>query len=414
MIRACLGIWVTRFIKFIAIAAILSTTFGQSVLALTDAERKHLFTPFYDPTAVEGCANNALFTSSENAAKVYRFFTGKGYSPEQTAGIIGNMKAESAIQPMRLQNTPPDVRTPAQEAESRSLGWGLVQWTPPSKMITPLRQEGATYEQIETVEQQVEFLWRQLEGTAPSSNEKSAGDHLKQQTTVAGAAESFMTKYERPRDQSAAKIAARVSLAEASMIELGAGPSGDALESGCASGLKNVQCPTDLQSHPTQNGYFLLPEAPNEEYVIYSRPEARYGSKQLVCAIYSVSLAFNEAMEGRSRLRIGDLNARGHKSHNTGVAVDLSGFGELQVASHSKSWKGEYDKDATVLLGKMFADTGALRNIWWCDPGDDSIEQILAYAQTKGLQGQIKCIDGHDDHFHVDVKTEYRLPFWEP
>jgi hypothetical protein len=120
-------------------------------------------------------------------------------------------------------------------------------------------------------------------------------------------------------------------------------------------------------------------------------------------------------MQGRSKLRIGDLNASGHKSHNIGIAVDLSGNGEIQAASHIAAWKGRYDKEATIMLGKLFADTGVLRNIWWCPPaGDDSIQQILSYAQTKGLEGQIKCISGHADHFHVDIKKEFALEFWEP
>lgn len=182
----------------------------------------------------------------------------------------------------------------------------------------------------------------------------------------------------------------------------------------CGSGLDGVECPANMEPHSSRAGYFKLPEAPSEEYIIYSREAARYGSQQLVCVLYSVGIAFHQQMGGRSKLRIGDLNASGHKSHNIGIAVDLSGVGELQVASHTDAWKGTYDKEATIMLGKLFADTEVLRNIWWCDPGDDSTEQILAYAETKGLEGQIKCVSGHSNHFHVDISQEYSLEFWEP
>lgn len=173
---------------------------------------------------------------NNNEEKVWSYFVAKeGYSPEIAAGIIGNMTAESAVLPMRLQGKPTTEEYSSQTVESRTgIGWGLVQWTPPGKMITPSRNEGSTYEQINTVEHQVEFLWRQLEGTAPSSNEKPAGDDLKQQTTVAGAARSFMLKYERPAEENRteSKIQSRIQLAEDTFNRLSslAGGSG-----GCAS-----------------------------------------------------------------------------------------------------------------------------------------------------------------------------------
>jgi murein DD-endopeptidase MepM/ murein hydrolase activator NlpD len=151
---------------------------------------------------------------ANNAEKVWNFFISKGFSPEQTAGILGNMAIESGFEPMQLQNTRWGSKTPSSEAESSRLGWGLVQWTPARKVITTLRGEGASYDYIDTVEQQVAFLLDQLEGTAPDHNEKAAGDDLKIQTTVAGATESFMKEYERPRDQSDSAVQKRVVQAE--------------------------------------------------------------------------------------------------------------------------------------------------------------------------------------------------------
>lgn len=188
-----------------------------------------------------GGGGGGELTGSDNAEKIWNYFINKGYTPEQTAGIIGNMQAESAVETTRLQNTRPGVITRAQDAESSRLGWGLVQWTPAGKMITFSRNEGTSYEQIETVEHQVDFLWRQLEGQLPgreAPNEKSAGDHLKQQTTVAGAAASFMTKYERPRDTSDSKVQGRVDLALDIMVRYGSitssTGSGNITSSSCA------------------------------------------------------------------------------------------------------------------------------------------------------------------------------------
>ncbi len=177
--------------------------------------------------------------------------------------------------------------------------------------------------------------------------------------------------------------------------------------------LGDVQCPAVLEPHPSEAGYYRMPDAPNGEYSVYAVDSKRWGSRAVICATYSVALAYNEAMEGRSKMKVGNMNTPLNQpsvSHRWGTAVDHSAAGEIQAASHNKPEKGTYSSEATVLLGKLWADTGMLRNIWWCPPsGDGSISEILTYAQTKGIEGTVKCIDGHSDHFHVDIKNEYRL-----
>src|SRR5690606_21463058 len=156
----------------------------------------------------------------------------------------------------------------------------------------------------------------------------------------------FLEKYEVPGDISGQRPIRRNNARDL-LTELQSGSSSSGAQGGESScgndaSLEGVTCPATLEPHSSKAGYFKMPEAPNGEYTIYSSESDRYGSKQLVCVLYSVGLAFNTAMQGKSKLRIGDLNASGHKSHNTGIAVDLSGNGELQVASHNKSWKGRY------------------------------------------------------------------------
>ncbi len=174
----------------------------------------------------------------------------------------------------------------------------------------------------------------------------------------------------------------------------------------------SVTCPENLEAHPTLAGYFKMPTAPNNEYHIYSTQARRYGSKQLVCVLYTVGMAYSKVYPGKSYLDIGDLNASGHKSHNWGVAVDLDANGQIRGADHTK---GSYSTEATITLGKMFIDTGVIRNIWWCDPGDGSLDAIKAYAVSKGtpLKGA-KCIEGHANHFHVDINAEFRLQWYTP
>lgn len=168
---------------------------------------------------------NALLSGNDNEEKVWNFFISNGYTPQQTAGIIGNMRAESGVEPMRLQNTASGVETPSRTARNSASGWGLVQWTPAGKMINPSHDEGASYDEIDSLNHQVDFLNKQLNGDTVIP-EKAAGDHLKTQTTVDGAAKSFMTKFERPADQSEGKQNGRAVLANSVFDKLNGSASG--------------------------------------------------------------------------------------------------------------------------------------------------------------------------------------------
>ena len=141
-------------------------------------------------------------TGADNAQKVFNFFLSKGYSPVQAAGIVGNTTAESGNEPTRLQDgamagvrtinyaqIPPLLTT-------QQVGWGLVQWTPPQKIGNYAHTSGENPDDLST---QVEFLWKQLEGTAPNNSEKAAGDAVKQTTNYTDAALAFMNYYERPQ-----------------------------------------------------------------------------------------------------------------------------------------------------------------------------------------------------------------------
>jgi lysophospholipase L1-like esterase len=141
---------------------------------------------------------------SDNREKVFNYFVGKGYTPQQSAGIVGNMMHESGVEPMRLQGTRPGVETPSSTLGGNltaGIGWGLVQWTPPGKMVTPSLANGDTNDTIDTMEHQLDVLWKQLEGTGEGGlaaiNEKSAGDKLKTADTPEVAAFMFGRWYER-------------------------------------------------------------------------------------------------------------------------------------------------------------------------------------------------------------------------
>lgn len=147
------------------------------------------------------CCSTQL-TGNGNEDKVYNYFIGKGLTPAQAAGIMGNMQTESGFEPERLQGVY-DKQVPAAQAyptqgDVAHTGWGLVQWTPYTKIINPTQAAGRDPNDLGT---QLDFLWGQLYGKAGdlgmTSPELGAGTDLKQQSTPETASDSFGTNYER-------------------------------------------------------------------------------------------------------------------------------------------------------------------------------------------------------------------------
>lgn len=216
-------------------------------------------------TPSTGCAckigSGVGLVGNDNAEKVYNYFVGKGYQPFQAAGILGNMMAESSVEPMRLQGTGPGVETPADQVGDRVTGWGLVQWTPGSKFINPTIAEGKDPNDLGV---QVEFLWNQLEGNGPIP-EKAAGDAIKASTTIEEATSIFTLQYERPSVEGR-KIDLRTGFARDFLAQFGSNTGGVASgsKSSCGGGgngqvVGGFSLPTDRSFYDSNQVWFTKP-----------------------------------------------------------------------------------------------------------------------------------------------------------
>ena len=172
--------------------------------------------------AASGCcttvvSNDASLVGNDNVEKAYNFFVQKGLTPFQSAGIVGNMIAESGLIPRRLQyiygkeTGSVDIKTgiasvnadraskgQSQVADS-SFGFGIVQWTPYAKLVQTSLDAGKSYEEIDSLNYQLEQVWGQLIGDGilgKVSNLKSVGDKLKATTDIERAAFTFARYYE--------------------------------------------------------------------------------------------------------------------------------------------------------------------------------------------------------------------------
>lgn len=197
----------------------------------------------------------------------------------------------------------------------------------------------------------------------------------------------------------------------------------------CTSIVNGLVCPATLEQHPSISEYFKMPDSPDGSYSIYSIEARRFGSRELVCALYTVGNAYKLIYGADSTFSIGDLNASGHATHNRGVANDNDATGNIVAADHDNQ-PDRYSTEATIQLGQLFVDTGIIKNIWWCEPGaghndtqgsDGSMNAIRDYANSQGYEINIKCIDtvnngrvDHANHFHVDILDEFIGPFHEP
>lgn len=151
--------------------------------------------PLYTPTGWH--ASRGYLTDSQikdNALLIYNFFAALGWTVEAVAGMLANMEKESGINPGAIEGhreTPP--------ADWSGIGYGLVQWTPGTKIW---RDEPAA---IDSGPGQCARIQKELV-TEPAKYGQwistklypITGAEFTKLTNAATAASAFYHNYERP------------------------------------------------------------------------------------------------------------------------------------------------------------------------------------------------------------------------
>ena len=106
--------------------------------------------------------------------KAMQFFQSKGLKAYQAAGIVGNLLGESNLNPNSVNST--------------SKAYGIAQWLGDRK-----KKLFSKYGNKPTFDQQLEFIWEEL-----NNNEKNAFEKLLGTKSVEEATNSFMKHFERP------------------------------------------------------------------------------------------------------------------------------------------------------------------------------------------------------------------------
>lgn len=156
-------------------------------------------------------------TGKNNEEKIWNFLKAKGLTDCGVAGLMGNLYAESGLIPTNLQNTFEKKLCHTDASYTAAVdsgvysdfvgdgaGYGLAQWTYPSRKAALLAYAKATGRSVGDMEAQLDFLIQELTNLFPAVLAK-----LKGAGNVREASDCVLLQFERPKDQSEAAKARR-------------------------------------------------------------------------------------------------------------------------------------------------------------------------------------------------------------
>lgn len=167
---------------------------------------------------VYGSYSGSLYTSSEpltteemrlNATYIYNSLgINNGWTLNAICAILGNMQAESTINPGRWQSD---------NVGSTSNGYGLVQWTPSTKYTEWCSANGFSdpSEMDANISRILYEVANGIQWISTDTYSLSFEDFAKSNESIDYLAKAFLLCYERPKDQSASVQNYRSQLANA-------------------------------------------------------------------------------------------------------------------------------------------------------------------------------------------------------
>lgn len=157
-----------------------------------------------------------------NIQKIYSKLISAGMTIAGACGVLGNLEAESALNPKNLQNTYEKSLGYTDENYTKAAdngtytnfakdcaGYGLAQWTYWARKQALLSYAKACKKSIGDLDMQLDFLLKEL-----SESYSGVLKILKTTDSVTTASDCVMCQYERPADTSAKARAYRASLGQ--------------------------------------------------------------------------------------------------------------------------------------------------------------------------------------------------------
>ncbi len=128
-----------------------------------------------------------MTTQLETATQVWNYLTGKGWTQESVAALLGNMQSESGIVADRWESD---------NVGNLSGGYGLVQWTPATKYIDWAKANGLTYQEVSSQCKRLE--WEVANGQQFFHPSMSFKQFIQSTQSPETLADIFIRYYERP------------------------------------------------------------------------------------------------------------------------------------------------------------------------------------------------------------------------
>ena len=160
---------------------------------------------------------------ASNKEIIWNYLFKQGLDVPAVFGLMGNLKAESALSPTNLQDSY-EKRLGFNDATytaavdsgayknftTDKAGYGLAQWTSDGRKAGLLQHATATGRSIGDIYMQLEYLMIELNGAY-----KSVLNDIKAATTIRQASDIVLKRFERPADQGSAVQIARAAAGEA-------------------------------------------------------------------------------------------------------------------------------------------------------------------------------------------------------
>lgn len=227
-------------------------------------------TAWYDPTT-GACDPNTLtaLRGNDNIEIAFNYFLDKGLTPEQSAGIVGNLRQESGVNP--------SADNPAASGGGGGIAqWEGGRWSGPDGLLAFAQENDKPWDDLGL---QLDFIWHEmpnqfafgklgeLQAVLPQATAQTSSlDAVKMSQTYQVATHAFEYTYERAGDP---RMENRVQYASEVLALYGGSVSGGAVAgSGCGgSGILvgNYAFPLEPQTkinysnmpcEPGQNGYY--------------------------------------------------------------------------------------------------------------------------------------------------------------
>ncbi len=200
-------------------------------------------------------------STTDNAKIIWDFLKGKGLNDYAVAGLMGNLKAESALNPKNLQNSyekklgfTDESYTAAVDNGSYSnfvrdkAGYGLAQWTYWSRKQNLLNFAKSKNTSIGDLPMQLEFLWKELQGY------KSVMEALRNAVSILEASNAVLKGFERPANQGESVQKKRASYGQSYYDKYAKAP--EVEPAPYEPPISNVEPPTEtpLRTHTVKRG----------------------------------------------------------------------------------------------------------------------------------------------------------------